>query len=77
MLGWLTNAVEEKKLIRRCLVIWIVALITYATIQMFGVIDVPNGVHGAAYGTLTALLMPLVGLYMWQRHEEKKNDNSK
>jgi uncharacterized membrane protein len=76
VLGRVLDALFEKhKFVRRTLVFWSVALITWATLQMFTDITLINEASATAYTVLVGVLGVVLGFYQWMR--EKDNEFSK
>jgi ABC-type sugar transport system permease subunit len=63
---------EEHKLIRRLLVLWAVALITWVITTVFSDLPLLTGAVAAALATVIGLLTVVVAFYQWSRQNEDK-----
>lgn len=73
MMGWLSNLVENRKLVRRLLVLWAVSLITFVTLEVVTVLGRMSEITGAVtsfYLGVTALLTAVVAFYQWSREKD-------
>jgi hypothetical protein len=72
-LDFLDHLVEERKLVRRALVVWAAALITIVTLDVLDVMrkmeEVTTPVTSFYLG-VTALLTAVVGFYQWSREKD-------
>lgn len=64
--------VEEHKAVRRTLVLWACALITWTTVQLFSDIEAITAAASTAFGLVTGLLATVIGFYQWTRGREGK-----
>lgn len=63
---------EEHKLIRRLLVIWAMALITWTVTRVFSELAALTAPVATALATVTAILTAVLGFYQWARQNEDK-----
>jgi len=72
--NWIDRMFNQHKLVRRVLVLWAPSLITVVTLVLFVFGDWTKitGPVAIAYGSVTALLATVIGLYMWSRNKEDK-----
>ena len=61
---------EKHKGARRLALLWALALITYATHQVFGDINQITAPAAGAYATVTGLLSAVVAFYQWSRSKD-------
>jgi quinol-cytochrome oxidoreductase complex cytochrome b subunit len=73
----LDHMIEERRLVRRALVVWAAALITIVTMEILGVLGKMNEITASVtsfYLGVTALLTAVVGFYQWSRERDEKRD---
>jgi hypothetical protein len=63
---------EKHKIVRRLLVIWSVALITWVIVRVFTDLSLITAAVAAALATVTALLTAVLTYYQWSRQNEDK-----
>jgi predicted metal-binding membrane protein len=68
---WLDAFFERHKGARRIALLWAMALITYATHQLFADVTAINQPAVAAYGIVTGLLTAVIGFYQWNRARDE------
>ena len=60
---------ERHRVVRRLILVWVVWLISYATLSTFGGGEVTGG-KAAAYATCVGLLSTILGIYFHRRHQD-------
>ena len=63
---------EKHKLVRRLLVFWSVALITWVVLRVFSDLTLVTVAVATALATITALLTAVLAFYQWSRQNEDK-----
>lgn len=72
----LLDAIEKHKLIRRLVLVWAVALITWVVVRVFGMAPpVITGGTATALGTVIGILGTVIALYKWMRDREDRMQN--
>jgi len=64
------DLVERHKLVRRILLIWAVAIITYASIRIYEQLELITNQVVTLYGLTVGILSTVIGVYFRDRHNE-------
>jgi len=64
------DLVERHKLVRRILLIWAVAIITYASIRTYEQLELITNQVVTLYGLTVGILSTVIGVYFRDRHNE-------
>lgn len=75
----LDHLIEERKLVRRALVLWAAALITVVTYDILTLIDKMDELTTPVtsfYLGVTALLTAVIGFYQWSREKDDKREET-
>jgi drug/metabolite transporter (DMT)-like permease len=70
---WLYKLFEEYKIVRRTLVFWAIALVTWITFMVFTDITLITTAVAAAYATTVGVLGTVIGFYQWSRARDVEN----
>lgn len=71
MMGFFDRLFNQYKFVRRLLMLWAVALITYVVVRVFDDIILISAATASALGIVVGLLASVISFYMWSRNEEK------
>lgn len=77
-LDLLDHLVEERKLVRRALVVWAAGLITFVTLEVVSVLGKMDEVTAPVtsfYLGVTGLLTAVIGFYQFQREQDDKREH--
>jgi uncharacterized membrane protein len=72
-LDLLDHLIEERKLVRRLLVVWAACLITFVTLEIIAVLSKMSEITGPVtsfYLGVTALLTAVIAFYQWSREKD-------
>jgi hypothetical protein len=78
-LNFLDHLIENRKAIRRTLVVWAAGLITIVTYDILTVVKKMDEVTTPVvsfYLGVTALLTAVIGFYQWSRERDQQSDSS-
>jgi hypothetical protein len=78
-LDLLDHLVEERKLVRRALVLWAAGLITFVTLEVVDVLGKMSEITAPVtsfYLGVTGLLTAVIGFYQWSRERDDAGKNS-
>ena len=73
--AWLGDAIENKKLLRRFILVWAMSIITAVIIRLFFMPNVPVISSGTAtaFSVIVGLLATVIALYKWLRGRDDAN----
>lgn len=72
--AWIERLFEEHKFVRRILVLWAIALITFVVISMSGKIDTVDAAAASFGATVVGILATVIGFYIKSRELDEKKD---
>ena len=72
----LTKAINEHKLIRRLLTVWVMAINTWVIYTVFTNPPNMSMADATALASVTAFMNVLVGVYFYKRHREDQENAS-
>lgn len=67
---WLDRQINQHRLVRRALLVWACAVITWVIIRVFTSPPDISGGTAAALATVVGILTAVIGFYQWSRAKE-------
>jgi len=71
LLNWIDRLFNKHKFMRRLLMFWAIALITWTVGREFRDLSEITAASVSALGVVTAILGTVIGLYQWSRDRDK------